>query len=319
MAERTTTSSAGAVVASDGIVRDVRSLVEHYVHADVILVTDPTTGAAAPVIRSGSSVTALPPSIFDPYLAAPRHRQGVATMLSLDSLIEQTKRFSDQDSVVFANDDRASPSLTTVFDYHPKGGPDTKPRHGRHRATFTFPLSDEWKAWTEKNGEVMSMADFAAFVENRLPDVLYLIPGEDSLPEDLQRLVETLGGADTIATPNKLMELARGLQVNENAVAQETVNLASGEGIIRFQAQHTDETGAPLRVPALFLIAIPVFRNGPFYRIAARLRYRKQSGRIVFWYELWRTDRTFDHAFSEAVERVHIETELPVLIGKPEA
>jgi len=100
---------------------------------------------------------------------------------------------------------------------------------------------------------------------------------------------------------------------------QEVVNLQSGEGIVRFEATHSDATGSPLKVPAIFLIAIPVFRNGEFYRIAARLRYRKVNGRVVFWYELWRTDRTFDHAFSEAVERVKTETGRPVLIGKPEA
>lgn len=71
-------------------------------------------------------------------------------------------------------------------------------------------------------------------------------------------------------------------------------------------------------MPSIFLIGIPVFNNGPFYRIAARLRYRKNGGKIVFWYDLWRTDRTFDHAFSEAVERVKVETDLPVFIGKPE-
>jgi len=219
---------------------------------------------------------------------------------------------------VFADDNREKPSITAVLDYH-RVGAGGDPRFGKHRSLFGFPLSDEWKAWNDSNATPMSMADFAAFLENRIIDVLYVIPGEDSLPEDVQRLIDTLGGGDTVATPNKLMELARGLQVNESAVVQEAVNLSSGEGMVRFQSEHTDAAGAPLKVPSLFLIGIPVFNNGPLYRIAARLRYRKAGGRLTFWYELWRTDRTFDHAFSEAVERVKIETELPVLIGKPEA
>lgn len=306
------------VVDGDGIVDQVRDLVETYVNAEVIEVTEPETGVKALAVRSGNTVTPLAPGIFDPYRDEPRHRHGTATMLSLDSFIEHVNRFKDGDSAVFANDDRDTPSLTSVIDYHPSGAV-SPARFGKHRSVFAFPLSDEWKAWKQHDAEPMGMADFAAFLENRIIDVLYIIPGEDSLPEDVARLVDTLGGNDSVATPNKLMELARGLQINEAAVVQEAVNLSSGEGIVRFQSSHTDEHGAPVKVPSLFLIGIPVFRNGPLYRIAARLRYRKNGGRLTFWYELWRTDRTFDHAFSEAVERVKVETELPVLLGKPEA
>jgi len=305
-------------VEGDGIVTEVRDLVETYVKAEVVEITEPSTGVVALAVRSGNSVTPLTPTIFDQYRAAPRYRQGSATLLSIDSLIDHINRFKDTDSIVFADDNREKPSITAVLDYH-RVGAGGDPRFGKHRSLFGFPLSDEWKAWNDSNATPMSMADFAAFLENRIIDVLYVIPGEDSLPEDVQRLIDTLGGGDTVATPNKLMELARGLQVNESAVVQEAVNLSSGEGVVRFQSEHTDAAGAPLKVPSLFLIGIPVFNNGPLYRIAARLRYRKAGGRLTFWYELWRTDRTFDHAFSEAVERVKIETELPVLIGKPEA
>lgn len=303
-----------------GAIEQARDLVEKYVKSEVVTLTDPRTGIDALFAKTGNDISVIPSTAFDSYRDQPVYRQGTASMLSLDSLIDHVNRFKDSGSVVFANDSRDTPSLTAVLDYHPGGAAaDVDPRFGKHRSTFSFPLSDEWKAWAEGNAQAMPMADFAAFLENRIIDVLYIIPGEDELPEDVRRLIDTLGGGDTVATPNKLMELARGLQVNENAVVQEAVNLASGEGIVRFQAEHTDASGAPLKVPSLFLIGIPVFRNGPLYRIVARLRYRKTGGRLTFWYELWRTDRTFDHAFAEAVERVKVETDLPVLLGKPEA
>lgn len=305
-------------IAADGIVREVRDLVEDYIQAEIVSFVDPRDGTQVPAIRKGTDVVAIPASTFDPYRSQPLRRTGIAELFSLDSLIDHVKRFSDPDSVVFAIDDRAMPSITAVIDYH-RLGADGARRFGLHRSHYKFPVSDEWKAWREKDAAPMSMVDFAEFLENRIIDVLYLIPNEDSLPEDMQRLVDTLGGNDIIATPNKLIELSRGLQINEAAVVQEAQNLASGEGIVRFQTEHTDAAGNALRVPALFLIGIPVFRNGQLYRIAARLRYRKAGGKIVFWYELWRIDRTFDAAFSEAIERVRVETELPVLIGKPEA
>lgn len=305
-----------AAVDGDGLVGEVRDLVETYVKADVTTVEEPGTGVKALVIRAGNDVRALSPSLFDLYRDKPLHRAGTATMLALDSLIDHVNRFKDEDTVVFADDNRERPSLTAVLDYH-RIGATSDPRFGKHRSIYAFPLSDEWKAWNKADGEAMGMVEFAAFLEERIIDVLY-VEDEDGLPEDVRRMLTAVGGG-AIATPNKLMELARGLQINEAAIVQEAINLQTGESIVRFQTEHTDSAGGPVKVPSLFLVAIPVFNNGPLYRLAARLRYRKTGGKIVFWFDLWRTDRTFDHAFSEAVERVKAETDLPVLIGKPEA
>lgn len=142
---------------------------------------------------------------------------------------------------------------------------------------------------------------------------------ETALSEDIGKLVTTLGGKRELATPTKLIELSRGLQVNESSAIREAVKLSSGEGVISFQSEHLDAAGEQLHVPSMFLLAIPVFRNGPLYQVLARLRYRKQPGGLVFWYELSRTDRVFDHAFDEAVEQVRNDTGLPVLLGGPEA
>src|SRR3546814_16310007 len=100
-----------------------------------------------------------------------------------------------------------------------------------------------------------------------------MIDDEDSLPEDMQKFVNAVGGR--IAGPSRLMDLSVGLKVYEKANVSEAVNLASGEVQIQFTSEHVDGTGSPLKVPNLFLIAIPVFKNGQFYRLAARLRYRR--------------------------------------------
>lgn len=257
----------------------------------------------------------IPRTIFDEYRLNPRTREGSATLTSIESLIDHVNRFKDADSALFAVDDRANPSITAVLDYH-RAGAAAEPRFGRHRSLFQFPLSDEWKAWTKSDGETFSMGEFAAFLEDRIIDVLDLIPGEDSLPEDMQRFVNTVGGS--IASPSKLIELSVGLKVNEQSAVKEAINLSSGEAQVQFIAQHVDDAGQPLRVPGLFLIGIPVFRHGPHYRIAARLRYRKTPVGLVFFYQLWRADRVFDHSFREACERVRVETDLPMLFGKPE-
>src|SRR3546814_15949012 len=80
---------------------------------------------------------------------------------------------------------------------------------------FAFPLSDEWNAWADMDKKPMRMMDFAAFLEDRIVDVLDMIDDEDSLPEDMQKFVNAVGGR--IAGPSRLMDLSVGLTVYEKA------------------------------------------------------------------------------------------------------
>lgn len=295
----------------------VRRLVEDHTTAKHIALFDPLTGDSAPAYICGDGIARIDPGVFEGYAANPRFRHGTAQFTQIESLIGHVNRFKDEDSVLFAIEDRTKPSITAVIDYHRAGTiAEAEARFGKHRAVFPFPLSDEWTAWQDQDKKPMAMADFAAFLEDRIVDVLDMIPGEDSLPEDMQKFVNAIGGR--IASPSRLLELSVGLKVHEKSNVSEAVNLATGEAQIQFVSEHVDGSGAPLKVPNLFLIGIPVFKNGQFYRLAARLRYRKTPGGLAFWYELWRADRVFDHAFRDGCERARVETDLPLLFGTPE-
>lgn len=299
--------------------QQMRQMTEEYVRPLATTVSDPVSGTRAAALITPNGISATPAAVFDDYLERPRFRRGIARMTSVDSFIEHVNRFKDEGSAVFANDDRAGPSLQAVIDYHPEGSDDAvAPRFGKHRTIFDFPVSDEWKVWTGQTGKVMAMVEFAAFLEDHINDVLHMITGEDEISEDVREFIARTGGNMTIASPSQLFDLARNLQVNENSVVREVLNLSSGEGQVLFNAEHSDAAGAPLKVPGLFMIGIPVFRNGPIYRLPARLRYRKKEGRILFWFDLWRTDRTFDAAFDETLVRVGVDTGLPVFRGQPE-
>jgi hypothetical protein len=309
------------MVDAGGVIKEARDLIEDYGKAEftTFTVSDGGQDLTIPAVVQGTELHILRPSEIEDWRTRPRFRAGTASLLTVESLIEHVNRFKDDDSVLFANNDRASPTITAILDYHPKGAT-AAPRFGKHRAHYAFPLSDEWIAWHASNGlkRAMPMAEFAEFLEDRIVDVIVLIPDEDSVPEELQKFINSLGGVDTIATPNKLMELSRGLQVYEDSALKQAVKLSSGEGELSFEVTHRDQDGKPLKVPSLFLIAIPVFKNGPLYRIAARLRYRKGPEGVIFWYDLWRSERSFDDAFNEGCERVEVETGLPLLLGKPE-
>ncbi len=214
--------------------------------------------------------------------------------------------------------DMERPSLQGVLDYHRQGA-EGKPRFGKHRAVYNFPLSNEWRAWKDKNCTAMSQQEFAEFLEDRITDVIAppdMVGAPLDRDDPMVHLASMLGGA--FASPTKLMELSRGLSVRANEQVRQATNLSSGEVSLQFTSEHQDEAGQPLKVPNLFLIAIPVFLSGALYRVAVRLRYRLRAGAISWFYELHRTDLVFDHAFTEACNKARAVTDLPLFVGSPE-
>ena len=281
---------------------------------ELIEITDPRDGTRAPAYLCNDRVSVISANDFDAFRIVPTERKGTASHTRLDSFIAHTNRFKDVNSAVFASDDPATPNLITVFDYHPEG-PNHYIANGQtHRAKYAFPLSDEWKAWSASNAKSMAMSDFAAFLEDRIVDV---VADADPASPAAKDFVAKTGG--NIASPSKLITIARGLQVNEASVLREARNLSTGEAELVFQSEHLDANGAKLTLPNLFMICIPVFARSPvFYQLLARFRYRKAGSGITFSYELWRADLVFEQAFSEACDLVREQTALPLFVGKPE-
>jgi uncharacterized protein YfdQ (DUF2303 family) len=292
-------------------------------HRVVLADTDLDALGQYAVLPAGQRLQSLKP-IIDEFRAEPERRKGTAQLGDLDSFIAYLNRFSAPDrSVVFARNTRTAPRLVGVVDYH-EAGHDGAPAFAEHRAAYDFPLSEEWQAWHAKNGEKMSQAEFADFLEDRIADVIAPPPPEDievgdglaPTPDPLAELRRAFGG-DT-ASPTRLIELSRGLAVNAGEQVKQAVNLQSGEASIVYSSEHRDGAGEKLQIPSHFLIAVPVFVAGARYRIAVRLRYRLTGGALAWFFKLHRTDVVFDHAFDEAVAKVRLGTCLPVFLGEPE-
>lgn len=273
--------------------------------------------------------------LIDEWRLRPERRTGTALLHDLDSLIDHVERHKDDNSVLFADLLAEPPSLTAILDYNDAGPANELARWGTHRAHYAFPLSEEWRAWNGQNREAMTQGDFAAFLEDRLADVVapptWLLGserpigeaqmggdfGERTPQEELAHLAGLFG--QTFAGPAKLVELSRGIRVHEEQVVQQAQVLQTGEAQITFRAEHKDESGAPLKVPGLFLIAIPIFHLGARYQIAVRLRYRLSQGKLFWFFELYRHQLALDHALREACRKAQRATNLPLFYGQPEA
>lgn len=278
-------------------------------------------GEHMPVLLGSDGRASSLKGLIDEWRARPVRRKGCATATTLASFVELVNRDRGDNSVIFA-DDGADPSLTAVLNYHGAGGADEEASFLDDRVRYAFPLSEEWKAWTAKDGEPMGQGAFAEFLEDNLLDI-----GEPgSAGAITEAFCRSLGV--TLAGPQKLLGLSRGLSIRVEQKVAQIVNLQTGEGRLTFEETHREEFGGALTVPAAFHIRIPVFRGGAIYSIPVRLRYRASAGKITWFYEIHRAELFLQDAVNDALVVVRRAEEhevpgeapgcgLPVYLGSP--
>lgn len=257
--------------------------------------------------RKGGEVEAIK-DLIEKYRLDPERRAGTAQTTTLQSFIDLTNRHKDASSAIFAKTSWPEPHLLAVFDYHQVDG---RPRWGKHRARYTFPITDEFKVWIEKNGKGMEQAEFAAFLEEHAAELSAAYPPEAVEYESLFK--------EKFATPADLIALSRSLEVFVGARVKRQERLSSGERTVEFVEEHTNTKGEKVEIPGLFMVSVPAFVDGENVRIPARLRYRIQSGSIVWSYQLYRWQFWLRDQVKNDLATVADKTALPTFEGSPEA
>lgn len=261
----------------------------------------------------------------------PWRRTGTAKMFDLQSLIIWANRHKGDTSALFAEISH-TPSLTCIADYQAEGpavmdatSRDPKASHNRHRATYAFPVSAEWKLWTGRSGKPMGKAELGEFVEANAKDMLdpsdMLVQGQmihmEPWEKDMWRIAAQVKGR--FGNPGTLIDLSRRFEVDEKSTLSTTRNPDTGESSFQFINEHQNPDGTPVKIPNLFLIAVPVFENGALYRLAVRFRYAKAGSDINFTLTLHNPDLALRDAVELALAQAVEETALPLMRGTPEA
>lgn len=241
------------------------------------------------------------------YRITPERRQGQASATTLKSFIDLINYHKDDSSALFAHADWPSPKLTAIIDYHTA---EHTPRHLQHKIVYNFPVTDEFKAWIDKDGKPFSQAEFAAFIEEHAAELASPLEAERS---EYTRLFKV-----EFATPTQMVTLSRGLQVNVEATVKQNVTLSSGEGEIEFTETHLDRRGEKLTVPGLFMVSVPAFLDGEAIRLPARLRYRVSGGKVTWFYQLYRWKFWLRDRVQKDLAEVAKETELNAFEGSAE-
>lgn len=239
---------------------------------------------------------------------APRRLRHSSRMFDEKSFIDHVNRFKDENSAIFYNPENKT--FNAVFDYH-VGGEHKAPRWCGHTCDYALKESDALKKWKRNNNEALSQPDFAAFIEENVLD-LYEIPDGTELPEELQEVMNRLGGG--CASVSKMLELSRGIKINSDESAVSFVDRQTGQCHLEYKVEHKDGQER-LKVPRMFMVKLQIFENGKLYPIPVWLRYRLNSGTVRWTYEMFRKDAAVLHAEEQLIKAISDSTELPVFKG----
>ena len=220
------------------------------------------------------------------YQDNPLHATGGMDAVTVEAFVEYYERYSQSDtSVIFA--DIRSFTMLGVIDWHAE----ERPGFGHHRVVYTAPRTEEWQAWCDNDGVKMTQQDFAYFIEERMDDI------RDPL------------GAE-------VLEIAQRLEAKKNVDFVSGQRLSDGQREFTYvetigQAQSRNQ----ITVPETFMLGLPIFYGGEFYEVTARLRYRINERKLIFWYDLSHCVQLEQTAFNLIVDGVKDEVSTPVFAG----
>jgi hypothetical protein len=226
------------------------------------------------------------------------------------------------------------------------------PRFGSHTVRYEFPISDQIRAWSAISGQAMSHAEMATFIADRQFDIanppldwMQVKPETIALLTHLLNLGDDEGQIDDTApdeppadngddryvprsalyklrqirfgSTQRLIQLARNVEVAVNAKATAGYNPKTGERTLAFTEEHEthDRAGRKVIVPDAFLLRAPVFEGETPQLIPVRLAYRQKGGTLSWFMTLVEWRRVVRFAVKAEADRVQEATALPVFYG----
>ena len=229
-------------------------------------------------------------------LDRPLQRKAQAAFSEQDSFIGYVRQFAGSETQLCA--DVRQGVVIAILDYH-EGGKDGRAGHGKHVAKFLPLLSEEWLAWTGKDGKALSQLQFAEFIEERLRDIR-----------------EPDGAA--------LLEMAQNFSASRSAKVESSKRLSDG----RVQFVYVEELaggkkGAAGLVTVLERLRIGLYAyegdsdndDAPVIDLEAWLRWRLKDGDVSFTVKLDKPGEALRHTFRARAEEIGAELARPVLYG----
>lgn len=232
-------------------------------------------------------------------LPAPRATRAFARLAGPADFLAYVERHKKGESMVWCdfNPQTFKLKFTAVFDEHDRDAPGWR----RHTAELDPMMSAEWKLWKDTNDrKAMPQLTFAEFVQ-----------------ENADAITST--EASQVAgypTALQMLKMATEFVMNEERQLKSSIRLQSGGVRLTYIADPDKGTTEDMAMFEKFQIGIPVFHGAGAWAIDARLKYRNNSGKLSFHYELVRPDRVHQAAAEALIQQVREGLgEVPMMFG----
>lgn len=241
------------------------------------------------VIPQDAKVESLERLLFNDFRTNPHRKKGVVTVLDAPSFCEYYSLFHDDFSRIFA--DETKNTFLAVLDYHGEG--ENLARWGQHRVIYTLRYSEEWQVWKAANGTRFNQMEFAEFIEDNQPDI-------------------------TSPSGSTMLEVARDLQAKSDGDYSSAISQANGSVKLRYTETIKGTYGSgEIDVPERFEITIPIYIGSLPITLTARLRYRPNSGKMQFWFDLLRAGNAERDGFASIHREISSTTGITIINGMP--
>lgn len=232
-------------------------------------------------------------------LAAPLRKTALVRVRDSESFVEYVKRHGSlTDCTIWCNANYVEGKIALQAIINDNGADPTSAAWRDHKAFFTPEFSEEWRRWTGQNKKQMTQTDFATFLEDNLKDVA------------------SVDGSG-LPSGSAMLEMAIAFEATQDMRFKSAIRLQNGGVNLSFVQDDDAQTLQKMAVFERFAIGIPVFWNGDPYQVDARLRYRVRDGKLVFWYELVRTDKILEAAAQTVISVIREKTGNPFFFGDP--
>lgn len=234
---------------------------------------------------------------MEKFMDTPRRKRGKITMNDVDSFILYNKQHGSlANCTIWCQADYAMGKVSFLSILNDHGEEEGKQQWRDHTSSFTPVFSEEWKRWNAQDGKTFTQVEFASFVEENLKDIA------------------TVEGAPT---GSQMLEMALSFEANQDMRFKSAIRLMAGGVQMNFVQDDNDQTLAKMQMFERFSIGVPVFWNGDAYQIDARLRYRVRDGKLTFWFELIRPDKTLEVTTQKLIDKIRVDTGKPFFFGNP--
>lgn len=232
-------------------------------------------------------------------LPAPRATKAHAKLAGPADFLAYVKRHKKPQTLVWCDFNPQSFRLkfTAVIDEHAADGPGWR----RHTAELDPLFSAEWKVWKDTwDRKSMAQTPFAEFLQENGTDIAST----------------EASAAAGYPTALQMLKMATEFVMNEERSLKSSVRLQSGGVRLTYVADPDKGTTEDMAMFEKFQIGIPVFHGGGAWAIDARLKYRNNSGKLSFHYELVRPDRVHQAAAEALIQQVRDGLgDVPMIFG----